>query len=174
MKSHRLAYCLLIPLLLLAACASPDSKHPGRHIPPQTPKDQPPHLPDLSEKRRIISAHALESVGVPYRWGGESPDRGFDCSGLVHYSHHQAGISVPRTARDQFTAGKKISSRPFLPGDLVFFRIPKPGKDGLHVGIYVGRGWFVHAPGQGRNVMRSSMDNPYFKKNSVGAATFLD
>lgn len=175
---HLIYCCLMLPPLFMA-CGSPDPEPPVGHAPPplsrdQSRYDQPSGETRLSEKRRIVFRQALASIGVPYQWGGASLKSGFDCSGLVVHCHQKAGISVPRTAREQWAAGNQVSGRPFMPGDLVFFRIPKLGKDGLHVGIYAGNGLFVHAPGEGRTVMRSRLDNPYFKKNIVGAVTYLD
>jgi cell wall-associated NlpC family hydrolase len=93
---------------------------------------------------------ALQYVGVPYVWGGESPS-GFDCSGLVQYSYAQIGISIPRTTYTQWPATEPISQSQALPGDLVFF-------NGLeHVGIYLGGGMMVDAPHTGAYVRVESI-----------------
>ena len=80
---------------------------------------------------------ALAQVGTPYRWGGESPGVGFDCSGLVQAAYRAAGVSLPRTAQSQFDAGPQLESgAELVPGDLVFFGDSDATVD--HVGIYVG------------------------------------
>lgn len=87
---------------------------------------------------------ALAYVGVPYVWGGASPDGGFDCSGLVMYVFAQHGVNLPHYSRAQFALGERVAPADLAPGDVVFF-----GNPVYHVGIYVGGGWFVHAPRTG-------------------------
>ena len=90
---------------------------------------------------------AMQYLGVPYVWGGASPS-GMDCSGLVVVVYGQLGISVPRTAAAQYSAGTPISYSELAPGDLVFF-----GYGGIsHVGIYIGGGSMIHAPFEGEVV----------------------
>lgn len=104
---------------------------------------------------------ALALLGTPYRWGGNSPDKGFDCSGLVGYVFRNAlGIELPRVSREMAKTGELISDRDDLSeGDLVFF-----GRKGRvdHVGIYLGEGRFVHAPRTGKDVTVSSLDTGYW------------
>src|SRR5690606_14866088 len=94
---------------------------------------------------QAVLRRAFALLGTPYRWGGNSPDRGFDCSGLVGYIYRTTlGIDLPRISRDQARAGEQVSDRADMAaGDLVFF-----GRRGRvdHVGIYIGEGKFVHAP----------------------------
>lgn len=110
---------------------------------------------------KTVLQRALALLGTPYRWGGTSPDSGFDCSGLVGYVFRNAlGIELPRVSREMAQSGELISDRAKLTeGDLVFF-----GKRGQvdHVGIYVGEGRFVHAPRTGKDVMVSSLDTGYW------------
>jgi len=87
---------------------------------------------------------ALQYLGVPYVWGGEDPETGFDCSGLVRYVYLQHGISLPHYSGYQFKMGKPVSPSELQPGDLVFF-----GNPVHHVGMYVGNGYFIHAPQTG-------------------------
>lgn len=87
---------------------------------------------------------ALAYLGVPYVWGGESPTAGFDCSGLVLYVFRQHGVQLPHYSRAQFALGERVAPADLQPGDAVFF-----GNPVYHVGIYVGGGWFVHAPRTG-------------------------
>jgi cell wall-associated NlpC family hydrolase len=104
---------------------------------------------------------ALALLGTPYRWGGNSPDKGFDCSGLVGYVFRNAlGIELPRVSREMAKTGELIRDRDDLSeGDLVFF-----GRKGRvdHVGIYLGEGRFVHAPRTGKDVTVSSLDTGYW------------
>ncbi|MDJ0918630.1 MAG: C40 family peptidase [Woeseiaceae bacterium] len=94
------------------------------------------------------AAVALQQVGVPYRYGGQSPS-GFDCSGLVHYSFARAGASVPRTTKQLWSASRFVDKGQLREGDLLFFRFD--GKI-AHVGMYLGGGRFVHAPSSGKTV----------------------
>jgi cell wall-associated NlpC family hydrolase len=109
---------------------------------------------------------AQSQIGIPYRWGGASPVAGFDCSGLVHYAYRQAGVDLPRTTREQFRRLAPVQRRHLGPGDLMFFRLA-PGK-GMHVGIYVGRAIFIHAPSEGKRVSYASLTNPYWQARFVG------
>ncbi|QOW20190.1 C40 family peptidase [Lysobacter ciconiae] len=110
---------------------------------------------------RNILQRALTLLGTPYRWGGNTPDKGFDCSGLVSYVFRNAmGIDLPRVSREQANSGELVASKKELAeGDLVFF-----GRKGRidHVGIYVGEGRFVHAPSTGKDVMVSSLEKGYW------------
>lgn len=117
---------------------------------------------------RVIR-HALATVGTPYRAGGADPD-GFDCSGLVHYSFLQAGISVPRDTRSLFQAGRPVETEALAPGDLVFF--DQEGKKAAHVGIYLGQGRFVHAPSTGSRVRVDRLDAPYWRWRLSAARRF--
>ena len=120
---------------------------------------------------RIVSA-ALSQVGAPYRYGGSSPEQGFDCSGLVSYVFGQQGIRVPRTAAQQFAAASAIRERDLRPGDLVFFRLAGPTAEVSHVGIYAGDGRFVHAPQSGRTVGEASLDDDYYRPRLAGFGRF--
>lgn len=110
---------------------------------------------------KSVLSRALALLGTPYRWGGTTPDAGFDCSGLVGYVFRNAlGIELPRVSRDMAKTGRAITDRAHLAaGDLVFF-----GRKGRvdHVGIYVGEGRFVHAPSKGKDVTVSSMETGYW------------
>jgi cell wall-associated NlpC family hydrolase len=107
---------------------------------------------------------AMRMVGVPYRYGGSTPRDGFDCSGLVYYSYTTSGYAVPRTAQDLFKAAQKISLEEAIEGDLVFFQDQAKLS---HVGIYLGRGMFVHAPSSGDAVSVASLETPYYQRHLV-------
>lgn len=101
-----------------------------------------------------VVAFATNYLGVPYVWGGTSPNPGFDCSGFVQYVYRHFGISLPRVASSQATVGTTVDKSNLQPGDLVFFK--KPGREIHHVGIYVGNDSYIHAP-QTRDVVKISV-----------------
>jgi cell wall-associated NlpC family hydrolase len=110
---------------------------------------------------------AAESrIGSPYRYGGAGPDA-FDCSGLVAYAYGQVGITVPRTAAQQYALARPVPRDELRPGDLVFFRLS--GRTVSHVGIYAGGDQFVHAPQTGGEVRRASLGDEWFRERYAGA-----
>ena len=118
-------------------------------------------IPGGSGRVQTLLKRALGLLGTPYRWGGTSPDGGFDCSGLVGYVFRTAlGIELPRVSREMANNGEKIERAALTEGDLVFFS--RRGKRVDHVGIYVGNGQFLHAPRTGKDVMVSSLDSGYW------------
>lgn len=122
-----------------------------------------PVAPGQSE----IAFHAIGLVGVPYRWGGNTPQGGFDCSGLVVYVMRRAqGIHVPRTVSEMSRAGTEVRVEDRLPGDLVFFNTT--GHPFSHVGIYVGKNRFVHAPNEGGTVRIESLISGYWGPRITG------
>lgn len=122
-------------------------------------------LPDFSKEKSVgledISIAAIGLVGVPYRWGGNTPSGGFDCSGLVVYVHqHVKSQKLPRTTDLIAKVGFSLADQTPSPGDLVFFNTT--GSSHSHVGIYVGKGRFVHAPATGGTVRLEEIRNPYW------------
>jgi cell wall-associated NlpC family hydrolase len=109
---------------------------------------------------------AESRIGSPYRYGGAGPDA-FDCSGLVAYSYRQAGITLPRTAAQQYAAVTPVPKRALRPGDLVFFRLS--GREIGHVGIYAGDDRLVDAPQTGGKVRMASLDDEWYQQRYVGA-----
>lgn len=114
--------------------------------------------------RSVIVDHVLSLRGVPYVFGGSSRS-GFDCSGLTQYVYRNSGISLPRTASDQFRVGSSVDRSKLQSGDLVFFTTYAPGAS--HVGIYIGGGRFVSASNDGVSV--SSLNSGYFGSRYIGA-----
>ena len=110
---------------------------------------------------QVLLQRAMTLLGTPYRWGGTSPDRGFDCSGLVSYVFQSAlGIELPRVSRDMANSGQRVNRDQLDAGDLVFFS--RRGGRIDHVGIYLGEGRFLHAPRSGRDVTVSELDTGYW------------
>ncbi len=157
--------CLrLVPILvlaLLAACSGP------------RPKPAPPS-PALSAHRgeagpNDILFRAIGLVGTPYRWGGNTPQSGFDCSGLIVFVFREvAGVSLPRTVQEIYALDFADVPRDRLQGgDLVFFHTA--GRGVSHIGIYVGQDRFVHAPNEGGTVRLDYLSNPYWDRRYSGA-----
>ena len=116
---------------------------------------------DTSAGTEDISIAAIGLVDVPYRYGGNTPKGGFDCSGLIVYVYNKAaGIKLPRTIQLMGTKGISIEDQPPAPGDLVFFNTT--GEKYSHAGIYVGQGRFVHAPSAGGTVRLDYITSPYW------------
>jgi cell wall-associated NlpC family hydrolase len=115
-----------------------------------------------------ITSYALSLIGVDYRFGGNTPDQGLDCSGLIRYVFQQAtGLSLPRSAREQARVGESVSKDKLQPGDLVFFNTRR--FQFSHVGLYIGDNRFIHAPSSGGAVQVVSLDNIYWQKAFNGA-----
>ena len=115
------------------------------------PTDPPPSVP-VSGRAGIAVSTARAQVGKPYVWGATGPDS-FDCSGLTGYSWRAAGVTLPRTSRDQYAAGVKVSRDSLQPGDLVYFGSPI-----YHVAIYIGNNMMISAPQPGDVVKYQSVD----------------
>ncbi len=147
----------------LAARAAAAASHPS---------GRPSDAGSLGGSHADAAAAAKRYLGVPYLWGGTSPS-GFDCSGLCQYAYAQVGISIPRTSRTQFTIGQFIPvSRTDLleAGDLVFFGYGGDPSRIHHVGMYVGGGVFIEAPGAGGHVHYASLtDRISSRRDYVGA-----
>ena len=124
---------------------------------------------DSGSYRKEAALQALFTVGVPYRYGGNSPETGFDCSGLVSHVFERAwGVEVPRGTEAQRGVGRPVKRlRDLQPGDLVFYNTRN--RPYSHVGIYLGDGNFVHAPRPGQRVRIESVHNPYWRARFNGA-----
>jgi cell wall-associated NlpC family hydrolase len=114
---------------------------------------------------RAVSRVALSAVGTPYRMGGSTPEKGFDCSGLVFWAYARNGIKVPRTAAEQSGLGAAVRRSELKPGDILVFRI----KSGLHTALYVGENSFVHSPSSGKTVRVDSMSKNYWQSKYIAA-----
>lgn len=115
-----------------------------------------------------LAMQALSFLGVPYRFGGQDPQRGFDCSGLVrHVTQSVMGLTLPRTAEAMARVGQSIGREALEVGDLVFFNTR--GRRYSHVGIYIGEGRFVHAPARRGRVRVEEVDAAYWHTRFNGA-----
>lgn len=119
-----------------------------------------------TEAANEVMITAMGLIGTPYRWGGDTQDEGFDCSGLIKTVFSETlDMDLPRTSVDMSRMqGKKVARNDLKTGDLVFFSTDRRRKGINHVGIYVGKNRFVHAPRTGKNVSISSLDSPYWTK----------
>jgi len=139
---------LALVLMLFTGCASTSS----------------PYQQHSQSKLEALSI-AQNMIGSPYLYGGADP-RGFDCSGLVYYSYHKAGMYSPRSTTDQYRLSKRVHLTDLRPGDLVFFAISRNKPS--HVGIYAGQGKFIHAPSSGKTVSYACLDDSYWKEKLIG------
>ncbi len=125
--------------------------------------------PNAPQSPRLLT-FALQQQGIPYRYGGNNPRKGFDCSGLIQFSYAQVGKRIPRTTRQQFQSRQPVSLSQIRPGDLLFYETEgrRPG----HVALYLGRGEMIHAPSSGKQVKISRLNNPYWRKRFIAAGRF--
>ena len=123
--------------------------------------------PGTNSLAESIIAVAEKNLGVPYVYGGASPN-GFDCSGLVYYCYLQCGKQIERTATAQYRQGVYVEKDKLEPGDLVFFVTPGTNSIG-HVGIYIGDGEFIHASTGHGYIMVAELSNSYFTSYYYGA-----
>lgn len=124
--------------------------------------------PGWSDTAQEILINALSLTGVKYKYGGKSPETGFDCSGFVRYVFQQAAnLTLPHGARAISQLGQTIPVEQLQPGDLVFFNTLKSAFS--HVGIYLGDGRFIHAPSSGGGIHVVDMNDSYWAKRFSGA-----
>lgn len=122
--------------------------------------------------RESLVKTAKDFLGVPYLWGGVSPDDGFDCSGLTMTVYQLNGLNLPRNSRKQFDAGDFVNKNNLQKGDLVFFAA-KGNNHVSHVGIYIGDDKFIHASSEGKKIRIDNLSSDYFTNQYMGARTYL-
>lgn len=162
---------IAIACILLCACGHEEVRKSPRAA--QVPQRSWPQVqPEDPEAANAVLMRAISLVGTPYRYGGNTPDGGFDCSGLVNYVFRDMlDLRLPRTSRELASyQGPRIPLDRLAAADLVFF-----GSAGAvsHVGIYVGEGRFVHAPSTGGTVRLDRLDGPYWRDHYSGAKRVL-
>ena len=152
----RCNYMVLLALVIPIGCST---------VPPEMPKAE---TAPVGERRAEALLQALLALGLDYRYGGNSPETGFDCSGLVAHVFREAyGIRLPQNARAQSEYGVRVSLAELRAGDLLFYNtLNRPFS---HVGIYLGDGRFVHAPKTGAQVRVESIQGRYWMKRFDGA-----
>lgn len=148
----------LLGALLLSACATSPPARVERARPSPASAASP-----------VVSV-AQDLLGTPYRYGGASP-AGFDCSGFVQYVYARTGVNLPRSAADQYAAVRRVSVSDLRAGDILFFQVSR--RKVSHVGIYVDRGRFIHAPSSGKRVDYASIRDGYWSSRLVGAGRVL-
>lgn len=123
-------------------------------------------LPDLL-------MHAISLIGVKYRFGGNSAQSGFDCSGFVrHVFAESVALELPRSSFAMGKLGETVGQDALQPGDLVFYNTLR--RSFSHVGIYLGEGRFVHSPSRGKSVEIVDMSDTYWIKRFNGARRLVD
>ncbi|MGN8274671.1 C40 family peptidase [Pseudomonas sp. SMV71] len=119
-----------------------------------------------------VLSRAVNVLGTPYRWGGSSPSKGFDCSGLVKYAFNDATFDLPRTSNAMAAGhGEKVERKDLKPGDLIFFKLKSRRVN--HVAIYLGNDRFIHAPRRGKSVTIDTLNKPYWDSHYVVAKRVL-
>ncbi|MGJ7506056.1 C40 family peptidase [Variovorax sp. GT1P44] len=145
---------ILAVCLMLAACGS---------APVQSTRSARPSLIS-AEQSADAAIHAMGLVGTPYRYGGNTVNGGFDCSGLIAFVYREsAGLATPRTVAQLAGFGEPIPRDGLRTGDLVVFGGARP----THAGIYVGENRFVHAPSTGGEVRLDRLDGPYWSRQRM-------
>jgi cell wall-associated NlpC family hydrolase len=154
----------LLLLLALAGCSSaPVQVRAPATVPAASAAEIPSRL--TLEQSNDVTLYAISLVGTPYRWGGNTPESGFDCSGLIgHVYKSRAGVATPRTVAALTGWGQPVPAASVRTGDLVVFT-----QNGVtnHAGIYVGEGRFVHAPSKGGEVRLDALNSKYWGKQTA-------
>ncbi|MDP1767094.1 MAG: C40 family peptidase [Methylotenera sp.] len=163
---------ILCTLLTLAttscATAQPAANTENTSVDALSPALNYPDSQNWSERASEVLINALSLSGIRYKYGGNSPDTGFDCSGFVRYVFKQStSLTLPRTALAMSQLGTSVPKSELQPGDLVFFNTLKSAFS--HVGIYVGDNRFIHSPSGGGQVRVENMQEGYWAKRFNGA-----
>ena len=168
---YRRIAVLALSAALLAACGGGERTRPD-NLASTSSRDWPVLAPADPARANAVLMRAISLVGTPYRYGGNTPEGGFDCSGLVNYVFRDMlDMALPRTSRDLAALqGPRIASGQLASGDLVFFGA---GGRVSHVGIYVGEGRFVHAPNSGGTVRLDRLDGAWWRDHYTGARRLL-
>ncbi|HEY8606334.1 MAG TPA: C40 family peptidase [Noviherbaspirillum sp.] len=151
--------------LLAACCAAPVHAAEQEHA--EAP-NRLAKLQGLTSRASELAMQAMSMIGIRYKYGGNAPENGLDCSGLVRYVFREVlGKELPRTSEEISRVGTHVDRSELQPGDLVFYNTLRRGFS--HVGIYLGDNKFIHSPSAGGQVRIESMDIGYWKKRFNGA-----
>lgn len=165
--------CILLALASASCAANPANvtqSEPDKEIEPQpvTMSQELLSAQNWPERAREVLINAISLTGIRYKFGGNSPETGFDCSGFVRYVYQQAtNLTLPHGARAISQLGKTIPKNELQPGDLVFFNTLRSTFS--HVGIYLGNNRFIHSPSSGGGVRVEDMQSAYWSKRYNGA-----
>jgi len=175
LRKGRYRHCISIVLLclgLLAGCGHGDVRPASALRAVQIAKEGPGPRPGNADAANAVLMRAISLVGTPYRYGGNTPEGGFDCSGLVAYVFRDVlDLRLPRSSRElAVVQGPPIAPDRLESADLVFFGTQQAVS---HVGIYVGEGRFVHAPSSGGTVRLDALDGAYWRDHYSGARRVL-
>ena len=130
-------------------------------------------LTALTSHASQLALQAVSMLGIHYKYGGNNPENGLDCSGLVRYVYKEAlDKDLPRTSAEISHVGQHVDPHDLRPGDLVFYNTLRRGFS--HVGIYLGDNKFIHSPSAGGQVRIESMDLSYWKRRFNGARRIDD
>ena len=163
---RRYVLCCVLALSLCVSAWSADT-------PAAEPATALGKLHDFTNHASDLALHAMSMLGIRYKYGGNTPENGLDCSGLVRYVFKQAwGADLPRTSHEISQVGQRVDKQDLRPGDLVFYNTLRRGFS--HVGIYLGEDKFIHSPSAGGEVRIESMDLGYWKKRFNGARRMAD
>lgn len=133
------------------------------------------HKIRVQKAQKTAMNKLMGQIGKPYRWGGTSPNTGFDCSGLVYYAYKDlVKFRIPRTANEMYHLrdARPVDRGELQSGDLVFFRTRGRGTAD-HVGVYVGNGKFIQSPRTGRDIQITSLSEDYWANHYVGARRMM-
>ncbi len=178
-SNHRVRLTAVLLVGLLAGCGSGEVYRApveqrgavvnGHASPSAASHQQAADAPSPGERRPNyhMAMVAKQMVGVRYRYGGNSPSSGFDCSGLIYYSYKRIGLRSPRTTRDLYRHARPVNRSELRTGDILFFKLD--GKKVSHAAIYLGNGRMVHAPSSGKRVSYASIRSRFWRSRLIGA-----
>lgn len=167
----------ILSVLFLAVAITPAQAAPGStradiviverdKSPENSPKTTAEAAASMITQEIILQAMSL--IGVRYKWGGNSPETGLDCSGFIRYVFQKSvNIALPRSASAMSRIGLRVDKDELQPGDLVFFNTLR--RQFSHVGLYLGNNKFIHAPSTGKNITIANMDQKYWATRYNGA-----
>ena len=160
-----------LPFAIILACSLTVTVAPAHADDNSLPADLAVRFSSIGSflnRAQDIVLNAMGFMGIPYHWGGSSPESGFDCSGFVQYVFRQAaGLLVPRSSFDQIRQGAVVAREDLQAGDLVFFNTMRATAS--HVGIYIGENRFIHAPSRGKTVEIVNFTDAYWQARYDGA-----
>lgn len=158
---------VLISLITVSGCANKPivttqkNNSPTLDTPISEQKSAPVPVANSADSGSEIVLYALGLLNIDYRFGGNNPDAGLDCSGMTAYIYREAlGIKLPHNAAQQSRLGASVNKKDLQPGDLIFFNTN--GKSASHVGVYIGENKFVHAPSTNGKIKVTKLSDTYF------------